>query len=446
MHRNFAISMRKKRKSGTKLPQAANIVAHWKADSLSLNNNDLVASWVDTINSIEAAQATGANKPTFQTNVIAGKPSVRFNGTSSKMDIAIPGALKAAFDSKFFTLMIVFKRSADAGGFGTLFGYQDGGSQRYYIADNGRLHRYPMGGVSSSIPYTAYTDFTTFGNTCGDGGALNIATGLERAFVNGSCVHGEIASAITGACDAFSIGYSVLNAFYAKADIFEIVAWNVELTPAECLQFHGWACEKYAQTKPWSALSRFTVFDGDSITMGSGSSGAITVSPSKSYPYKSAQSLGLSYGQWSNTGIGYRDLVEMNSKFALDVGALATATGKPLVVAAFEWYNSKAHTDPQAEARTYISTVKAFGAKLVWGTSTDHFGSPDTARETYNVSFDSDHAAVDAYVPIHNDATIGVDLATENFTANFYADKVHLSDAGYTVLAGLMTAGINAIP
>jgi hypothetical protein len=432
--------------ASTQLPQSSNIIAQWSADSLALNDGEAVGSWVDSINNIEAAQSTGLNKPIFKTNILGEKPSVRFNGTSSKLGIATPGALKTAFDSKHFTVMIVFKRNADAGGFGTLFGYQDGGSQEYYIADNGRLHRYAMGGASSSIPYTSYTDFTTFGNTSGDGGELNIETGLERAYVNGSCVHGEIAFAVSGACDNFSIGYSVSNNFYVNADIFEIVAWDVELTPAECLQFHGWACEKYSQTKPWESLTNFYVFDGDSITMGTGSASVSSASPAKTYPYKTAQSLSLTYGQWSNTGIGYRDLVEMNSKFASDVGAIATASGKPLIVSAFEFYNSRLHADPQAEARAYISTVKASGATLVWGSSTDHFGSPDTARETYNASFDSDHAAVDVYVPIHTDEFIGVDLATEVHSDHFAADKVHLIEAGYTVLASLMAAGINAIP
>ncbi len=53
-----------------------------KADSLALTNGAAVSSWTDSSsNANHATQATAANKPTFITNQINGKPIVRFDGT-----------------------------------------------------------------------------------------------------------------------------------------------------------------------------------------------------------------------------------------------------------------------------------------------------------------------------------------------------------------------------
>lgn len=49
---------------------------------LALNNNDAVSSWTNRANSSNnAAQATAANQPTYQTNQLNGNPAVSFDGS-----------------------------------------------------------------------------------------------------------------------------------------------------------------------------------------------------------------------------------------------------------------------------------------------------------------------------------------------------------------------------
>lgn len=62
-------------------------LAFWlKADSLVLTNADPVTTWADSSgNARDAAQATVANKPLYITNVVGGKPVVRFDGINDHL-------------------------------------------------------------------------------------------------------------------------------------------------------------------------------------------------------------------------------------------------------------------------------------------------------------------------------------------------------------------------
>lgn len=58
-----------------------NLVAWYRADSLSLNDGDPVASWVDSSGTGNTVtQATSGKKPTFKTNIRNGLPVLRFAG------------------------------------------------------------------------------------------------------------------------------------------------------------------------------------------------------------------------------------------------------------------------------------------------------------------------------------------------------------------------------
>ena len=68
-----------------------------KADSLSLNDNDAVGSWTDSSgNGNTANQGTAANKPTFKSSIINGKPVVRFDGTSDFLTVTRNAGLEPA--------------------------------------------------------------------------------------------------------------------------------------------------------------------------------------------------------------------------------------------------------------------------------------------------------------------------------------------------------------
>lgn len=58
---------------------------------LGLSDSDAVAQWVDSSgNGNHAAQGTGANQPTYRTNVLNGKPVVRGDGIDDFLSFALP--------------------------------------------------------------------------------------------------------------------------------------------------------------------------------------------------------------------------------------------------------------------------------------------------------------------------------------------------------------------
>jgi hypothetical protein len=67
----------------------AGLQGWYKADALTLNDGDAVATWTDSSGlANDAAQATGANQPLYKTNILNGLPVIRFDGTNDFMSVA----------------------------------------------------------------------------------------------------------------------------------------------------------------------------------------------------------------------------------------------------------------------------------------------------------------------------------------------------------------------
>jgi hypothetical protein len=73
---------------GPTLPVFSNLVSWWNADSLALANNDPVISWTDGSGLANTlVQGTAGFRPLFKTNVVNGKPAVRFDGTDDFLNM-----------------------------------------------------------------------------------------------------------------------------------------------------------------------------------------------------------------------------------------------------------------------------------------------------------------------------------------------------------------------
>jgi len=354
-----------------------------------------------------------------------------------------PATVVAALNAQAVTTFVVYKTITPSGNGGCLvdLGIDDTGN--FMLADGNQVGSFADSFMK--VPNTAQSAFSTLATSIG---SYTNGTGtfpLERWHVDGGCVgHASSASAGPGATVSLCIGANANNGAFinCEADIYEILFWDQALTPTEVMQAHMWACEKYGQSYPWASRDHMLVFDGDSITMGLGGS-----SPADSYPYKVAQTLGLSFGQWTNLGIGGDTITEMDTRAPAGVDDVYALIGKPVKLAAFEWYNQRAASPtPRNNSLTYLSNRRSSTVKVCFGTSTDTSATTDTDRADYNTYFDANNtsATMDAYVAIHADANIGVETAAANFPGNF-ADGVHLSAAGYTILAGLMVTGVNAL-
>lgn len=109
-------------------PTTDGLVLWLKAEDLSLNDDDPVASWADASgNGHDAGQATASLRPVFKENILNGHPVVRFDGA----DDFLTGSLSAAPSAH--TVFVAFvPRESDPGfllglfKFGTTENYQQG--------------------------------------------------------------------------------------------------------------------------------------------------------------------------------------------------------------------------------------------------------------------------------------------------------------------------------
>lgn len=96
-----------------------------KADALSLNDGDPIASWTDSSgNDNHAAQATSNKRPTYQTNEQNGKPVARFDGELASPDYL---TLTTPLDLASMTAFAVVKMDAMAAAAGNVIASSSGG-------------------------------------------------------------------------------------------------------------------------------------------------------------------------------------------------------------------------------------------------------------------------------------------------------------------------------
>jgi hypothetical protein len=108
---------------GTDPTTLSNLIAQFRADSLSLSDGTSVASWVPAagVEAAAAANGTPANQPVYHTNQISGKPAVVFTAASSQqLDTGAWGTARPVPN----TVFVVGKLNAS--GTGNLFSGRNG--------------------------------------------------------------------------------------------------------------------------------------------------------------------------------------------------------------------------------------------------------------------------------------------------------------------------------
>jgi hypothetical protein len=419
----------------TAMPQSAHIVARFDASTLALNNNDPVSTWTDSINGIQATEAT--KQPVFKTNAYGGKPVVSFNGTH-RMVIASTGAIGTALDSRTNTVLYVARNTGTSGGNGRAWNVE---GIYFHIIDNdgsgNRYQDYSQSYLGRGAPI-ALNEFHVFGAT------YSASPARSRACINGTIFNTDATppAAANGAAVVF--GNNAAGNAGAKIDMAEIIIFDVVLTPAELIQANMSLCEKYAQPYPFAALPYFLVFDGDSMTANI-NYGSVQAGPA----YQTAQALSLPWGAWTNNGIGSISTTVMTTNAPSYIDGIPALVGKPTKLMEGEWYNeSGTGTQKHDASVTYLLARRAAGFKTCFWTNIDPDGVDAASRTDYNTQFDAVNAPtyMDSYVPVHLNEFIGLDGARTAYPANFYADNIHLNAAGGAVIYPLWVAGLNAIP
>lgn len=215
------------------------------------SNGSALATWVDKSGfQYNATQATGAAQPIFTTNIINGKPVIRFNGSSQYIKVANT-ALAQSLSAGEFTAFVVM-RASSATSFPTVFTTDPGPSS-------------PR--ITFGVPFSA-TSFAFF-DSCDVstsriqgawGGTINTPYIFSaRASVNGSTQAilrntTSIATGTTPSTGSFGTSYKfTLGAFdtensainFFPGDIAELIIYNSYLDSTQYALVYSYISNKW---------------------------------------------------------------------------------------------------------------------------------------------------------------------------------------------------------
>lgn len=214
-----------------------------KADSLVLNDNDPITTWADQSGNGNDATQVGAVgiKPIYKTNIINGKPIVRFDGIDDYLDLP---NFAAGFTSG--EIFIVVRLDADPPAVGSATGLWLFGT----TAVNEATH-FPF---TDGIVYDRWgsTARKTTGNP-----ALSLATNFRLYNVVSQA--NEWTSRIDGAqhfttavnTTAFNAtlflgrSFDTVNSFYVDGDIAEVIMYNAILSAQDRQSIQTYVTTKY---------------------------------------------------------------------------------------------------------------------------------------------------------------------------------------------------------
>ena len=218
------------------------------------------------------------------------------------------------------------------------------------------------------------------------------------------------------------INIGVYTTEFLTGNIQYLIIYNTTLTTAQVLAITNEMNKKDAIMN--------LVFDGDSLTEGAYSTAG--------YDYPSVLSSNYpSYTKY-NLGIGGAKVSEMIANFK-DVDA-AYATKKSILCLLGghnDLNNAVTGANLYTSVTTYHTMAKATGYKTIAMTvfsSALLTAGEETQRLDFNSRLSADHSFADGFVDLAADAR----LQNPADTTYFNADGVHLTDAGYAVIAALV--------
>lgn len=189
------------------------------------------------------------------------------------------------------------------------------------------------------------------------------------------------------------------------------------------------------------------IFDGNSLTAGSGSTG---------YPMPTlVMQTFPSYYDFINWGISGQTTSTMNTNLSTNITPFLSRYSGAKVYVMWEALNEMRGSTTAAQAYnnyvTLATAAKAAGfTKVIAVTPTPCTGAAtaadyETKRQTFISSVNSAvNPPWDAVAAVGSDATIGVAGASDN-TTYYNADKIHLNNTGYAIAAPIISSALTAV-
>lgn len=454
----------------TTLPQPSFVGMDINPDTVAQADATEVTSITDATNSITCT-APGGSGPTLKTAAVVGSLTNGHNllrtTTSTKyLACGRPAGLATAMSNAHdWSVMVVFRNaSAASTSYATLFGdvvnghATTGGITMIAGVNDVQEDTHVVGIGRSYSPGDPASNVHTYIYS-GDAG-FDSANTKGRLFLDGTMWYGtHPLKQSTNAADQLTIFSASTNAgtfapvWGYTGDILRVIVWATPLSAAEAWQADAYARVTYGKQLGTVGLTFFTVWDGDSQTMGTGAcvgaqcsgsgNGAGNSFSDNSLPWLTANSLGLKLGQYANVGKPSARMPataanSVISSAARDADQWHTVTGLPIVLVIGEWYNqANQGTGVQLanNNRQYCTDRKAADptVHIVMWTTLSSWQYDTSLRGDFNTSLMTNPGNCDVIAPVHTDPFIGVDGAAgtvNNVYSTYFSDAIHLNGTG----------------
>lgn len=384
-----------------------------------LNDGDTIATWSDA--SGNGRHATSAAGPTYKANIINGLPVARFNGSNQYLATTTTPSL-----AQPNTVFVVGKLSNAWTGDGAMFDSTTALGQFFeiYPLDTKAYQMYAGFGVNSATTKTSKA-FRIFEVTFAGASSSVIVDGATVVTGNSG------SSGIAG----LRIGSRGNNSKWLNGDIAEIMVFNANVSSSNRALIRAYLYQKYAR-------GLRLVCDGDSLCYGTGSTGG------QSFPVQAAALLGRTA---VNVGIPGKNITSVRDETSTlvyggvqnDVAVFFVGTDDmgsgidaavlwPILLTAIQRYIAAGYS------KLVVCTLPDSQTPT---NPTDY----ETQRQTFNTYIRSNAAATGYVVAdLAADSRIG-DVGDANNTNYFDADKVHMNNAGYAIVAEIVVDAINNI-
>jgi lysophospholipase L1-like esterase len=421
-----------------------------KADlSAAVLTTDTVTYWPDKSGNSRGPTVSGTPK----VGEINGVKAVQFNGDSL---FVTPAFIDTAYNTSGFTLFVVAKHNTD-----TVPAAQCiAGFTAPFVAIQADTPRLSSGALTGLTGFAPSLDRGTIDGVymLGWDGGTNAIYGLNGAIscsASGACTASDIAmrKAVTGGItfatapgNALKIGALGVGQYNWNGLEGEVILYNRLVTDAEAAQISG-----YLQTK-WGYDKPLLTCIGGSLTSGQESTGGVTqsqISGTSNWPNQFKALAGGESAIRVRTdavpGRQIKQILALSAGSRLYRSLFNPSSSKKQAATVFIAGNDIATLSVGSGAYEYYRDLcldlKNTGYEVIAGTIIKQGVTPDAGFEAFRNDFNTKlRANYRQFADKLVDFDTILNLTNPLNTTYFAADKIHLTDAGYALVAAAVFA------
>ena len=403
------------------------------------NNGNSVYQWSDISgNGNHCIQATAGSQPSYTTKFVNGLPVVTFAGKYLTC-INSPFPTASGASHEYTVAAVVYPTSFNMGVIcaGTL----GGTSNRSFVGTgSGNLIVYQGANAAASLQGFPNTAWYSMIGTYSKNQQMAARVWMSGIIVGSGQASNDVLD------PALQIGAVAAGVSTFSGNMAEIIVFNRKLSDGEVLTVHNYFAGRYGII-PLSQVP-FIVFEGNSLTYGQNASSGQGGVTGTVYPgvVMSALSGGPFVG--TNVGISGTTTQQIMARALGRVTGLA-GPGRRSILCFWEItndlvgnynngsYGVNAQTQAYSNVVNYCQTQRQSGYRVVVFTCLPRSvgGNFETDRLAVNSLIRSNWATfADTLADVGSDAVIG-QLSTTSNATYYNADGIHLTDAGYAIVA-----------